>query len=116
MADQSRVLRGRIGALVMHSRNDARATTAKARETFLARFEREVDPDGVLPPAERQRRAEFARRAHMARLAFRSAQSRAKAREKATAPVPSKAPAAAASDSVTEDLVDAITIDDVLAP
>jgi hypothetical protein len=61
----------------MHSRNDARATTAKARESFLARFEREVDPEGKLAPAERQRRAGFARRAYFARLAFQSSKARA---------------------------------------
>src|SRR5690349_3784082 len=67
-------LRGRIGALVQHSRHDARETTARARSTFLARFEHQVDPLGELDLAERQRRAEFARRAHFARLALKSAQ------------------------------------------
>ena len=71
-------LRGRIGAYTLHARHDARATTAKARASFLARFEREVDPDRVLPEAERLRRAESARRAHFARLALASARARAK--------------------------------------
>jgi hypothetical protein len=68
--------RGRIGALVLHATHDARETTQKARESFLSRFEREVDPDGVLPEAERQRRAEYARRAYFARLARESALAR----------------------------------------
>ena len=71
-------LRGRIGALVLHSRRDPRATTAKARQAFLGRFEREVDPDGMLPAGERQRRAAYARRAYFARLALRSARARAR--------------------------------------
>ncbi|MBI3973317.1 MAG: hypothetical protein HY332_18760, partial [Chloroflexi bacterium] len=58
--------RGRIGALVLHATHDARQTTQKARESFLLRFEREVDPDGVLPEGERRRRAEYARRAYFA--------------------------------------------------
>ncbi|WP_202948527.1 hypothetical protein [Nitrolancea hollandica] len=68
--------RGRIGAYVTHSRHDPRETTAKARETFLARFEREVDPEGVLPEAERLRRAEAARKAYFSRLAYQSAKAR----------------------------------------
>jgi hypothetical protein len=55
-------LRGRIGAYRLHAKHDPKETTAKARETFLNRFEREVDPDGILPEAERVRRAEAARR------------------------------------------------------
>ena len=70
--------RGRIGAHVTHSRHDARELTAPAREAFLSRFEREVDPDGVLAPEERQRRAEHARRAHMARISRLSAIARRK--------------------------------------
>ncbi len=45
----------------------------------LACFERQVDPDGVLPPDERARRARHARKAYFARLALRSAQARRKA-------------------------------------
>lgn len=50
--------------------------TAAARRSFLARFEDEVDPDRVLPDAERARRAESAKRAYFARLALRSAKAR----------------------------------------
>ena len=76
-------LRGRIGAFVLHSRYDARETTAAARSAFLARFENEVDPERVLSEAERLTRAEYARKAHFARLALKSAQVRA-GRAKAT--------------------------------
>ena len=47
---------------------DRSARTRPAREAFLKRFEREVDPDGKLPPDERARRANHALRAHMLRL------------------------------------------------
>ena len=73
---------GRIGAHRLHATHDPTKTTARARAAFLARFEREVDPDGVLPEGERRRRAEYARKAHFARLALKSAQARAKARNK----------------------------------
>ncbi len=69
-------LRGRIGAYRLHACHDPRETTAAARQAFLARFETEVDPAGVLPPAERQRRALSARRAYFARLALKSARAR----------------------------------------
>jgi hypothetical protein len=55
----------------------------KARAVFLARFERQVDPEGLLPSAERQRRAEQLRSAHFARLALASAKAR-RARRPAT--------------------------------
>jgi hypothetical protein len=65
-----RSLRARLAAHTLHARRDARQTTALARAGFLARFEREVDPDGVLDPSERRRRAEHARRAYFTRLAL----------------------------------------------
>src|SRR5213596_1877990 len=65
-----RRLRARLGALIVHSRYDSRATTAAARRKFLARFELEVDPDHKLPEPERQRRAAAARSAYFTRLRF----------------------------------------------
>jgi hypothetical protein len=62
---------------VSWSRTDDRsARTRPARETFLQRFEQEVDPDGKLPPDERRRRAEHAKRAYMLRLAKRAVSTR----------------------------------------
>jgi hypothetical protein len=55
---------------------DPSARTAPARRALLDRFEREVDPDSLLSPAERARRAGHARKAYFARLALRSAQAR----------------------------------------
>lgn len=69
-------LRGRLGAYTLHSRRAPRATTANARTAFLARFEREVDPEGTLPEAERRRRVAMARKAYFARLALASARAR----------------------------------------
>jgi hypothetical protein len=55
---------------------DRSARTRPAREKFLQRFEREVDPDGTLPADERRRRAEHAKRAYMLRLAKRAVAAR----------------------------------------
>lgn len=60
---------------------DRSAATAPARQAFRDRFEREVDPDGVLPEAERHARADAARRAFYSRLALKSARARRMRRE-----------------------------------
>jgi hypothetical protein len=66
-----------MAAYISWSRTaDRTARTRPAREAFLRRFERQVDPDGVLVPAERGRRAQHALRAHMLRLAKRSVTAR----------------------------------------
>ena len=78
MTPAERSLRGRIGAYTLHARYDSREVTAKARAAFLERFEREVDPDFVLPMGERQRRAEMAKKAYFSRLALKSATKRRK--------------------------------------
>ena len=69
-------IRGKIGAHALHARHDSRRLTENARSAFLQSFEKEVDPEGILPLEERQRRAEHARKAHMARLALKSARAR----------------------------------------
>lgn len=79
LTPQERVLRARLGAYRLHAVHDPKETTRKAREAFAARFERQVDPNGVLPPAERARRAEAARRAYFTELALRSSQARRRA-------------------------------------
>jgi hypothetical protein len=56
--------------------SDRAARTAPARQAALARFERQVDPNGELPEDERQRRAASARRSYFRLLALRSARSR----------------------------------------
>ena len=67
----------RIAAEISWARtNDRTARTRPAREAFLRRFEKEVDPNGTLPAEERQQRAEHAKRAYMLQLAKRSASAR----------------------------------------
>jgi hypothetical protein len=71
----------RIAAHASWSRTRNRsARTQPARDAFLARFEREVDPDGTLPADQRRQRAEHALRAYMLRLAKRSAEARKRRR------------------------------------
>lgn len=71
-----RRLHARAAAFAMHAQHDSEQTSRRGREAFLARFERQVDPDGVLSQAERTRRAEAAKRAYFVRLAIKSAESR----------------------------------------
>jgi hypothetical protein len=76
LSPSERQQRARIAAHTLHSQVDSTEHTEPARRAFLARFEDEVDPDGVLAPAERARRAEHARKAYFARLGFASAKAR----------------------------------------
>ena len=76
MSHAQRVLFGRLGAYTMLSKHDAHEVTNAARAAFVLKFQREVDPDQVLPIAERLRRAEMARKAHFTRLALKSAEVR----------------------------------------
>lgn len=70
-------LRASIAAHESWSRTpDRSARTAPARAALMAKFEREVDPDGTLPPDERARRAEHKRKAYFGRLALKSAKAR----------------------------------------
>ena len=70
-------IKARIAAEISWARtSDRSARTRPAREAFLKRFEREVDPDGKLPPDERRRRAEHAKRAYMIRLRKRAVSAR----------------------------------------
>jgi len=71
-----RSLRARLGAYAQQAKYDTKQTTQAARDAFMGRFEREVDPDGVLPEAERARRAEAAKRVYFTRLAWKSAKAR----------------------------------------
>ena len=79
----NRVLQARMAAHALHARvADPAAHTSPARKVFLSRFEREVDPEGVLEPQERARRAEHAKKAYFTRLALASSRARAKTRRK----------------------------------
>jgi hypothetical protein len=76
LSSEQRSQRARIAAYAQHSKHSTRETTASARAAFLGRFEREVDPEGVLPEVERIRRAEAARKRYFSALAFRSSKAR----------------------------------------
>ncbi|MEU1205491.1 hypothetical protein [Nocardia sp. NPDC005825] len=72
-----RVLQARIAAHASWAKTEDRAArTAKARRALMDKFERAVDPDGLLSPEERAFRAEHARKAHYLRLSRKSAQAR----------------------------------------
>ena len=70
----------RVAAFSLHASHDPYATTAPARAAFIAKFARQVDPEGILEPAERERRAQAAMRAHMAALALKSSRARQRGR------------------------------------
>ena len=76
MTPAERKLRAQVAANTRWSKEDPKEQAARMRAGFDARFEREVDPDGVLSPAERERRAAAAKRAYMQRLALKSARAR----------------------------------------
>lgn len=76
MTPAERSLRARMAAYAQHAAHDTRETTRAARAAFNARFEAEVDPFNLLPVAERQRRAEAARKRYFAALALKSARAR----------------------------------------
>ena len=61
----------RAAALARWANEDGHAQARIAQRGLLARFEREVDPGGVLPAEERLRRARERRRAYLAELSPR---------------------------------------------
>jgi hypothetical protein len=67
---------GRLGGLAKSAHYDGVAGTEKARAAAMARFELEVDPEGVLPAKERQRRALAARRLFYTRISQKAARQR----------------------------------------
>ena len=71
-----RTMRARIAANTRWSQESPTATAARGQAGLMAKFVDQVDPDRVLPEAERNRRAEAARRAHMQKLAFASSKAR----------------------------------------
>jgi len=76
-------LAGQIGINTRLSKMTAeqrQAMTDAANAGWLARFERQVDPDNTLDPEERRRRATYARHAYMQALAKRSVAARQKAK------------------------------------
>lgn len=77
LTQSERTLRAQIAAHESWAHTEDRpARTANARKAMLDKFETQVDPEGILSPAERAKRAEHARKAHFKRLALKSAQAR----------------------------------------
>ena len=76
MTPAERRLRSQMAANTRWSRESGDAQAARMREGLAAKFEREVDPDGVLPVEERRRRAEAARKAQIQRASLASARAR----------------------------------------
>jgi hypothetical protein len=66
-----------MGAHKIHSLG--LTNTAPATAASMARFERQVDPEGALDPAERAKRADHARRLYYQQLAHKSAKARRRA-------------------------------------
>jgi hypothetical protein len=69
---------GRIGGLTAWAMNGPDVMVGPANAGFRRKFERQVDPAGVLPEAERAVRVERARRAYMLQRAAKSAAARKK--------------------------------------
>jgi hypothetical protein len=78
LTPEQRKLRASVAAYARWARQDPREGTAVARAAFWGRFLDEVDPDRVLPEAERYRRAKAAQNAHMKRMALASSRARSK--------------------------------------
>lgn len=77
MTPEQRSLRAKIATYTSWANTaDRAARTAAARKAANDRFANQLDPDGVLPPDERARRAESASRAHFSRIAMLSAKAR----------------------------------------
>lgn len=81
---KARSINARIASHVRWANEpDRTEATRPGREAFLARFEREVDPNRVLPESERIRRAEAARTAYMLKLGKKAVAARKAKREAA---------------------------------
>jgi len=73
MTSEQRSLRSRLGAYTVHSRG--LTDTEPTRAAFMARFEREVDPESKLSSAKGQSEPRRLGRPTLTRLAFRSFRS-----------------------------------------
>lgn len=66
----------RMGGYALQSQHDTGPSLIKARQALRSKFEREVDPEGLLDPVERDRRASAARKLFYQRMAYKSARVR----------------------------------------
>jgi hypothetical protein len=75
---QDRAVIAQIAAAERWGRtNDRSAATAPARAGLRAKFAREADPDGALPPDELEKRVDHLYRAHMLRMSRAAAKAKA---------------------------------------
>jgi hypothetical protein len=74
-----RSAQARRASLIGHARG--RTNTGPARAAFFAQFLQKADPGGVLPEAERIKRAKQLRRAYYAELLGKALASRRRKRE-----------------------------------
>lgn len=75
--------RSKAGRQAMYTRlatEDRTQMTAAARAAAMDRFEKQVDPDGVLDPVERAKRAEYAKKAWFTQLSRKAVAARARKR------------------------------------
>jgi hypothetical protein len=93
LTSTERKLRARTAAYALHAQGGT--NTGPATAASVARFERQVDPDGVLPPKERARRAAWARKSYMTALSLKAH----RARNKKTATAVSETSAVAAEST-----------------
>lgn len=77
LTPQQRILRAKLAAHALHATGN-RAGVNAMNASRMARYERQVDPEGKLMPPERRRRAEAAMRSHMHSLALKSSVARSK--------------------------------------
>jgi hypothetical protein len=81
LSPTERTLRAQMAAHALHSKYSGGEITAAARAASPGSdgyWLRRVDPDNVLEPAERQRRAGHAKKQHFLGLALKSATARRK--------------------------------------
>jgi hypothetical protein len=84
LTPEQRSQHARMAVLTRYSREDGRSATEPARAAGPGRMRYwldKVDPEGLLPEAERERRAIYARRAWYAALALRSSRVRAERKQ-----------------------------------
>lgn len=77
LSKADRTLRAQIAANTRWGRTtDRSASTEPARRGLRAKFELEVDPDGSLDPAERDRRVDSLLMAHMQKMSLAASRAR----------------------------------------
>ena len=83
MTAEHRSRAARVAIYTRLATADRKEMTAPARAAAMDRFEKQVDPNGLLDPAERAQRAEYAKKAYFTAISAKGvAARRANARRK----------------------------------